>query len=92
MGIGGTGVGDNHVSVYRPHILSTDTPTYLASVFTRTEFTLENGSETANPQLNGSGVTTATLIDARGKPGTYNGTFSGIVVTPNPVTETTNVD
>ena len=94
MGIGGTGVGDNHVSGYRPHILSTDTPTYLASVFTRTEFTLEYGSETANPQLNGSGVTTATLIaliDARGKPGTYKGTFSGIVVTPNPVTETTNV-
>src|SRR5690348_14746389 len=50
MAVGGTGVGDNHISVYRPHILSTDTPTYLAIVFARTEFTLQNNSETTNPQ------------------------------------------
>jgi hypothetical protein len=91
LGVGGTGVGDNHVSVYRPHILSTDTPSYLAIVFTRTEFTLENGSESKNPQMNGSGADTATIIDARGAPGTYAGTFSGIAVTPKPVVETTNV-
>lgn len=91
MGVGGTGVGDNHVSVYRPHILSTDTPTYLAIVFTRTEFTLQNNSETTSPQMNGSGADLATIIDPRGKPGTYAGTFSGIVVSPKPVLETTNV-
>jgi hypothetical protein len=91
VGLGGTGVGDNHVSVYRPHILSTDTPTYLAIVFTRDEFTLQNTSETTNPQMNGSGPDTATIIDGRGKPGTYAGTYSGIVVTPKPVTETTGV-
>lgn len=91
MGVGGTGVGDNHVSVYRPHLLSTDTPTYLAIVFTRTDFTLQNFSETANPQMNGSGKDTATIIDSRGAPGTYPGTFSGIAVTPKPVLETTNV-
>jgi hypothetical protein len=91
MAVGGTGVGDNHVSVYRPHILSTDTPTYLAIVFTRTEFTLQNNSEITNPQMNGSGADLATIIDARGKPGTYAGTFSGIVVSPKPVLETTNV-
>jgi hypothetical protein len=91
MAVGGTGVGDNHVSVYRPHILSTDTPTYLAIVFTRTEFTLQNNSETTNPQMNGSGADLATIIDPRGKPGTYAGTFSGIVVSPKPVLETTNV-
>jgi hypothetical protein len=89
LGVGGTGVGDNHVSVYRPHILSTDTPTYLAIVFTRTEFTLANTSETANPQMNGSGTDTATIIDSRGKPGTYTGSYTSIAVTPNPVTETT---
>ena len=91
IAVGGTGVGDNHVSVYRPHILSTDTPTYLAIVFTRTGFTLQNNSETTNPQMNGSGADLATIIDARGKPGTYAGTFSGIVVSPKPVLETTNV-
>jgi hypothetical protein len=92
MKVGGTGVGDYHVSVYRPHILSTDTPsTYLAIVFTRTEFTLQNGSESTHPQMNGSGSDTATIIDGRGAPGTYPGTFTNIVVLPNPVLETTNV-
>jgi len=91
MGIGGTGVGDNHISVYRPHILPTDTPTFLSIVFTRTEFTLKNSSETSNPQMRGSGADTATIIDPRGAPGSYPGTFSGIVVTPNPVVETTNI-
>jgi hypothetical protein len=91
LGVGGTGVGDNHVSIYRPHILSTDTPTYLAVVFTRAEWTLQNSSETTNPQMNGSGPDTATIIDARGKPGTYAGTYLNIVVTPKPVTESTLV-
>jgi hypothetical protein len=91
MAVGGASVGDNHVSVYRPHIVSTDTPTFLAIVFVRTEFTLQNNSETTNPQMNGSGADTATIIDARGKPGTYAGTFSGIVVSPKPVAETTTL-
>jgi hypothetical protein len=91
MGVGGTGVGDNHVSVYRPHILSTDTPTYLAIVFTRAEFTLQTSSESKNPQMNGSGADTATVIDGRGAPGTYPGTFTGIVVSPKPVVEATTV-
>jgi hypothetical protein len=91
LGVGGTGVGDVHVSVYRPHILSADTPTYLAILLTRAEFTLENSSESKNPQMNGSGADTASIIDYRGAPGTYTGTFSGIVVKPNPVLETTNL-
>jgi hypothetical protein len=91
MGVGGTGVGDNHVSVYRPHILSTDTPTYLAIVFTRAEFTLQNSSESTRPQMKGSGTYTATAIDGRGAPGTYPGTYLNIVITPYPVLETTNV-
>jgi hypothetical protein len=91
MGVGGTGAGDNHVSVYRPHINPTDTPTYLAIVFTRAEFTLQNNSETINPQMNGSGAYIATAIDGRGAPGTYKGTFSGIVVAPKPVVEGTPV-
>ncbi|MBV9290002.1 MAG: hypothetical protein JO288_19680, partial [Hyphomicrobiales bacterium] len=78
-------------SIYRPHILSTDTPTFLAVVFTRAEWTLQNSSDLKNPQMNGNGADTATIIDGRGAPGTYSGTYSGIVVTPNPVTETTLV-
>jgi hypothetical protein len=91
LGVGGSGVGDLHVSVYRPHIVSTDTTTYLAIVFTPTEFTLANTSETTNPQMNGSGTDTTTLIDGRGKPVTYAGSYSLISVTPNPVTETTPI-
>ncbi|HXZ14636.1 MAG TPA: hypothetical protein VEH77_01440 [Roseiarcus sp.] len=91
QGVGGSGAGDNHVSIYRPHILSADTPTYLSVVFTRAEWTLQNSSETSNPQMNKSGADTATIIDARGKPGTYAGTYSNFIVTPNPVTETTTV-
>jgi hypothetical protein len=91
MAVGGSGVGDNHVSVYRPHILSTDTPTYLAIVFTRAEFTLQNSSESTRPQMKGSGAYTATAIDGRGTPGTYPGTYLNIVITPYPVLETTNV-
>jgi hypothetical protein len=90
-GVGGAGVGDIHVSVYRPHINPTDTPTYLAVVFLRAAFTLQNSSESKNPQMNGSGADTATIIDGRGAAGTPLGTYSGIVVTPRPVLETTNV-
>jgi hypothetical protein len=86
-GVGGAAVGDNHVSIYRPHINPTDTATYLAIVFTRAEFTLQNFSETANFQMNGNGKYTATVIDGRGEPGTYSGTFSGIVVTPKPISK-----
>jgi hypothetical protein len=87
VGVGGTAVGDIHVSIYRPHILTTDTPTFLAVVFLRGAFTLQNFSETANPQMNGSGADIATIIDGRGKAVTPppKDTYSGIVVTPNPI-------
>jgi hypothetical protein len=55
------------------------------------QFTLQNNSETINPQMNGSGAYIATAIDGRGAPGTYKGTFSGIVVAPKLVVEGTPV-
>jgi hypothetical protein len=88
-GVGGAALGDTHVSVYRPHVNPTDTATYLAIVFTRAEFTLKNNSETI-AQMNGNGTYTATVIDGRGEPGTYSGSFS-IAVTPFPVKDTTPV-
>jgi hypothetical protein len=90
-GVGGAAVGDTHVSVYRPHILPTDTHTYLSIVFLRAAFTLQNSSESSNPQMNGGGADTATIIDGRGAAGTVPGTYSGIVVMPNPVLGTTNI-
>ena len=91
-GVGGSAVGDTHVSVYRPHILSTDTPTFLSVVFLRAAFTLENGSEITNPQMRGSGADTTWIIDGRGAAGAFKGlAYSNIIVTPTPVSETTNV-
>jgi hypothetical protein len=84
-GVGGSAVGDLHVSVYRPHILATDTPTFLSVVFLRAAFTLQNGSETSNPQMRGSGADTTWIIDGRGAAGAFKGlAYSNIIVTPTP--------
>lgn len=88
--IGGTGKGDTHVSLYRPHIKSTDTPTFLSMILLRAAITFQNKDETANSQMTGSGNYGAFGINGRGKGFTYNGTFSNIVVTPSPVLATTN--
>jgi hypothetical protein len=84
-GVGGAAVGDIHVSIYRPHILSTDTPTFLSVVFLRAAFTLENGSEITNPQMRGSGADTTRIIDGRGAAGAVKGlAYSNIIVAPIP--------
>jgi len=84
-GIGGTAVGDVHVSVYRPHILPADTPTYLSVVFLRATFSLENGSEITNPQMRGSGTDTTWIIDGRGAAGAFKDlAYVNITVTPTP--------
>ena len=84
--VGGAAKGDIHVSVYRPKLSPTDTPTYLAILHARAELTLQNDSDTTTgPQMNNFGTYTATAIDGRGKPFTYSGTFSGFVVSPKPV-------
>jgi hypothetical protein len=84
-GVGGAAVGDTHVSVYRPHILATDTPTFLSAVFLRAAFTLENGSEITNPQMRGSGADTTWIIDGRGAAGSFKSlAYSNIIVTPTP--------
>jgi hypothetical protein len=93
-GVGGTAVGDTHVSVYRPHIPLVDTSlTFLSVVFLRAAFTLENVSETANPQMTGSGADTTWVIDGRGAAGAFKGNaYSTFVVKPTPVSlSTTNI-
>ena len=87
--VGGTGVGDIHVSVYRPHILTTDTPTYLSIMFTQAALTLQNSNESTNPHMTGSGAYTATVINKRGKPGTFVGAYSNISTSPTLVNGST---
>jgi hypothetical protein len=84
-GVGGSAVGDTHVSVYRPHILTNDTPTFLSAVFLRAAFTLENASDITNPQMRGSGGDTTWIIDGRGAAGAFKGnSYANIIVTPTP--------
>ena len=87
-GVGGTSVGDLELSVYRPHILSTDTTTFLSVHYLRASLDFENSSETANPQMNGSGNYTGFAVDGHCKAYSYQATFSKIVVSPHPVAET----
>jgi len=41
-GVGGTAPGDTHVSIFRPKIATTDTPSFLSFIFVRGAFTQEN--------------------------------------------------
>src|SRR5262249_3027781 len=52
-GVGGTSPGDTHVSMFRPKIASTDSPTFLSFVFLRAALTQENASESTVHQMNG---------------------------------------
>jgi hypothetical protein len=44
-GVDGTATGAMHVSIFRPKIAVTDSPTFLSFVFLRAALTLENASE-----------------------------------------------
>ena len=87
-GVGGTAVGDLELSVYRPHILSTDSQTFLSVHYLRASLDLENLSETSNPQMTGSGNYEGFAVDGHGKAYSYQATFSKMVVSPDPVTKT----
>jgi hypothetical protein len=92
--VGGTGKGDTHVSIFRPHITAGDTPTFLSMVHLRAAITFENKNETTNPQMTGNGGYTAFGINSRAKGFSYTSagsTFSNIVVSPNPVQASTPV-
>ena len=90
-GVVGAGVGDTRVSIYRPHINSTDTPTYLSFVQVRAALTMENSSESLWPQMQGTGPYYGFAIDARAL--WYNfktGTNYTLNIVPHPVTATTS--
>jgi hypothetical protein len=89
--VGGTGKADTRVSIFRPHIKASDTPTFLSIVQTRAAISFGNSNETSNPQMNGSGTYNGFGVNSRGKGFSYSGTFSNFVVTPNPVLSTTQV-
>jgi hypothetical protein len=89
-GIGGTGLADTHVSIYRPHISSTDTPTFLSMMHLRAALTLQNTTESANKQMHGSGKYTGYGVNSRAKGFTYTGTYS-FTITPSTVTTSTSV-
>ena len=81
-GIGGTGVGDTHVSIYRPHIVSADTPTFLSMMHLRAALTLQNTSEATIHQMQGSGNYTGYGVNARAKGFTYTGGTYTLTITP----------
>jgi hypothetical protein len=87
-GIGGTAPGDTHVSIFRPKIASTDSPTFLSFVFLRGAQTQQNASEPTVHQMNGSGNYTGFAIGSRAGFAGYTGTYS-MAVTPAPVTALT---
>jgi hypothetical protein len=87
-GVPGTALGDTHVSIFRPKIASTDTPTFLSFVLLRSAFTQENASESTVHQMNGSGNYTGFAIGPRAGFAQYSGTYK-LTITPAPVTAST---
>jgi hypothetical protein len=89
-GVGGTTVDDAMVSVYRPKIASTDTPTYLSFAFLRAALTVENTSEATVHQMHGSGNDDILGVDSRARFIDGTGTYS-LAISPASVVATTPV-
>jgi hypothetical protein len=92
-GLGGTGVSDTHVSIYRPHILSTDTVSWLSIVHLRASLALGNLSESTIPQMQGTGSYAGHGLDSRALTYQYSGTNASysFTITPAVIAETTPV-
>jgi hypothetical protein len=75
-GFGGTSIGDKHVSVFRPKIKGTDTPTSISILHTLSAAALENASEATTNQMNGLGTYAGRLITIRALAVGYGGTYS----------------
>ncbi len=89
-GVGGTGTGDTHVSIYRPKLGATDpSPTFLSFMHLRAALTFQNTSA-GIPQMNGAGNYTGVGINSRAKSFSFTGTYK-LTVSPNPVVSTTSV-
>jgi hypothetical protein len=87
-GVAGATPGDTHVSIFRPKIASTDTPTFLSFVFLRAALTQENASESTVHQMNGSGNYTGFAIGSRAAFSQYSGTYK-LTLTPPTITAAT---
>lgn len=90
-GVGGTGVSDTHVSIFRPHILSTDTPTFLSIMHLRAALTLQNTSEATVHQMHGTGNYTGYGVNSRAKGFTYTGGTYTLTITPATIVASTPI-
>ena len=90
-GIGGTSPSDTHVSIFRPHINVSDTPTFLSMMHLRAAITLQNTSEATVHQMHGSGNYTGYGVNSRGKGFTYTGGTYSLTVTPATITSSTTL-
>jgi hypothetical protein len=87
-GAGGTAPGDTYVSIFRPKIAVTDSPSYLSFVLLRAALTQQNTSESTVHQMNGSGNYTGFGIGSRAGFGQYTGTYN-LAITPATITAST---
>lgn len=90
-GIGGTGVGDTHVSIFRPHITARDTDTFLSMMHLRAAITFDNTSEATVHQMHGAGNYTAYGVNSRAKGFTYTGGTYSLTVTPASIVASTPI-
>lgn len=87
-GVGGVAVGSEHVTVFRPKIRSTDTPTFISILQPLSAATFENTSETTRHQMHGIGNYAATGIDSKARAFTFSGTYT-FTISPATVTAAT---
>lgn len=80
-GIGGTAVGDTNVSIYRAGQSTTDI-TSISIIYTRAAINLQNLDEVNNRQMRGNGSAKVVAMNGKGKPFSYNTTYSDIITTP----------
>jgi hypothetical protein len=79
-----------HVSIFRPKILGTDTPTFISAVGTRGAAGFENTSESTVHQMNGSGGYSGFQLTDRARFIQYTGTYS-LAITPSTIIDSTPV-
>jgi hypothetical protein len=87
-GGGGVAVGDKHVTVFRPKIRNTDTPTFISILHALSALTLENKSETTRHQMHGTGNYAGTQISGKAKVVTFSGTYT-FTISPLSITAAT---
>jgi hypothetical protein len=90
-GIGGTGVGDTHVSIFRPHIAALDTQTFLSMMHLRAAITFDNTSEATIHQMHGAGNYTGYGVNSRAKGFSYTGGTYSLTVSPASIVASTPI-